>query len=92
MCTVKVTITQYKNNSLYYICQTLTDRYGRHYLKVECVWSTAAGVTVQIIAVFAFPPNDSCRIRVNLESRKFTNCLDNKKKKNTHIFINIYKK
>lgn len=33
------------------------------------VSSTAAGVIVQIIDVFAFPPSEDCKIRVSLESR-----------------------
>lgn len=37
--------------------------------KVERVSSRHAGVTVQMIAVLAFPPNEFCRILVSFESR-----------------------
>ena len=46
------------------------DKYKIVTLKVLSVSSWAANVTVQIIAVKEFPPNEDCRIRVNLESRK----------------------
>ena len=45
------------------------------YPRVLSVSSPEAGVTAQIIVVLALPPKDDWRIRVNLLSRKLTNCL-----------------
>ena len=42
---------------------------------VLSVSSTDAGETAQIIAVFAFPPSEVCRMRVSFESRNGTNVL-----------------
>lgn len=52
------------------------------------VSSIEAGVTAQIIDVFAFPPREFCNIRVNLQSRNGTNILDKEKHK---ISLNLYK-
>ena len=42
---------------------------GVRTLSVDCVSSTDAGVQLQMIAVFEFPPREFCSIRVSFESR-----------------------